>query len=108
MMTSFPLFAAALLLAAPAVAQSTTPMLTASALAVGTEAPTFKGQDVAGRPVELKQLLKKGPVVLYFYRGQWCPYCNKQLSQLQDSLAAAHGQGGAGSGGDARNAGQRG
>ncbi|SMB99468.1 alkyl hydroperoxide reductase/ Thiol specific antioxidant/ Mal allergen [Hymenobacter roseosalivarius DSM 11622] len=59
---------------------------TAAPLAAGSVAPAFKGKDAAGRPVELKQLLKKGPVVLYFYRGQWCPYCNKQLSQLQDSL----------------------
>ncbi|UOQ97270.1 AhpC/TSA family protein [Hymenobacter sp. 5317J-9] len=81
-------FTAALaLLASPALAQSSpTPALTASALAVGSVAPAFKGQDAAGRPVELRQLLKKGPVVLYFYRGQWCPYCNKELSQLQDSL----------------------
>ena len=86
MTTNFPLLAAGLLLAAPAVAQSMAPSLTASALAVGTEAPAFKAKDVAGHPVELRQLLKKGPVVLYFYRGQWCPYCNKQLSQLQDSL----------------------
>ncbi len=63
-----------------------TPARTAAPLAVGSVAPAFKGLDAAGRPVELQQLLKKGPVVLYFYRGQWCPYCNKQLSQLQDSL----------------------
>jgi peroxiredoxin len=78
--------AAVLLLAAPALAQTAAVPLTASALAVGTTAPAFKGQDAAGRPVVLRQLLKNGPVVLYFYRGQWCPYCNKQLSQLQDSL----------------------
>ncbi|AMR26759.1 hypothetical protein A0257_06300 [Hymenobacter psoromatis] len=85
MLKIFPL-AAALLLAGSAHAQTPATPLTASALAVGTVAPAFKGQDAAGRPVELRQLLKKGPVVLYFYRGQWCPYCNKQLSQLQDSL----------------------
>ena len=72
-----------LLLAGPALAQSP---LAASALAVGDKAPDFKGQDASGHPVELAKLLQKGPVVLYFYRGQWCPYCNKQLSQLQDSL----------------------
>lgn len=75
------------LLAVPTLAQQVpAPSLTASALAVGSIAPAFKGLDAAGRPVELRQLLKKGPVVLYFYRGQWCPYCNKELSQLQDSL----------------------
>ena len=75
-----------LLLASPAVAQTPAVPLTASALAVGETAPAFKGQDANGRPIELAKLLKKGPVVLYFYRGQWCPYCNKELSQLQDSL----------------------
>lgn len=60
--------------------------LTASALRVGDPAPAFRAQDANGQSVELRQLLKKGPVVLYFYRGQWCPFCNKQLSQLQDSL----------------------
>lgn len=82
-----------LLLAAPAAAQTAPAPLTASALAVGTTAPAFKGQDAAGRPVELKQLLKKGSVVLYFYRGQWCPFCNKELSQLQDSLQVLTGKG---------------
>ncbi|GAA3954959.1 peroxiredoxin-like family protein [Hymenobacter algoricola] len=78
---------AMLVLALPLASRAQqTPARTASPLAVGTVAPAFKGLDAAGRPVELKQLLKKGPVVLYFYRGQWCPYCSKQLSQLQDSL----------------------
>ncbi len=62
------------------------PTRIAAPLPVGSVAPDFNGMDAAGRPVELRQLLKKGPVVLYFYRGQWCPYCNQQLSQLQDSL----------------------
>jgi peroxiredoxin len=34
----------------------------------------------------LKDLRKKGPVVLVFYRGYWCPYCNKELKRLEDSL----------------------
>ncbi len=75
-----------LLLLASVAAQAQTTPLTASALKVGAVAPAFKAKDSQGRDVELKNLLKKGPVVLYFYRGQWCPYCNKQLSQLQDSL----------------------
>ncbi|MDQ2794169.1 MAG: AhpC/TSA family protein [Bacteroidota bacterium] len=91
-MNTLALVAGALLFAAPALAQMTAP-LTASALAVGDRAPAFKGTDAAGRPVELARLLKKGPVVLYFYRGQWCPYCSKELSQLQDSLAVLTRQG---------------
>ena len=80
-----PLAALAFALPVASYAQQT-PSRMATPLAVGSVAPAFKGLDAAGRPVELQQLLKKGPVVLYFYRGQWCPFCNKQLSQLQDSL----------------------
>lgn len=55
-------------------------------LFLNSKAPDFKAKDQSGNDVRLKDLLKKGPVVLVFYRGQWCPYCNKQLSRLQDSL----------------------
>ena len=78
------------LLACQAASAQTTPApapaLTATALAVGDAAPMFTAKDAQGHEQDLKKMLKKGPVVLYFYRGQWCPYCNKQLSQLQDSL----------------------
>ncbi|GAC1596183.1 MAG: hypothetical protein NVS3B8_09370 [Chitinophagaceae bacterium] len=37
--------------------------------------------------------MKKGPVVIVFYRGQWCPYCNRQLKALQDSLSLIKGKG---------------
>ena len=67
-------------------AQTPPPAFAATGLVVGETAPLFRAKDAAGREVNLQQLLKKGPVVLYFYRGQWCPFCNKQLSQLQDSL----------------------
>lgn len=56
-------------------------------LSIGAKAPIFTGKDQNGKPVNLQNLLKKGPVVLLFYRGQWCPYCNRQLSQMEDSLA---------------------
>ena len=39
-----------------------------------------------GNSVQLSELIKKGPVVVVFYRGQWCPYCNRQLKRLEDSL----------------------
>lgn len=55
-------------------------------LFIGSKAPDFKAKDQKGNEVRLKDLLKEGKVVLVFYRGQWCPYCNKQLSALQDSL----------------------
>jgi peroxiredoxin len=53
----------------------------------GEMAPDFIAKDQMGKSVSLKAQLKTGSVVLVFYRGQWCPYCNKQLSALQDSLS---------------------
>lgn len=56
-------------------------------LTAGTTAPTFTAKDNNGKTLNLKALLKThSAVVLMFYRGQWCPYCNKHLQQLQDSL----------------------
>jgi peroxiredoxin len=55
-------------------------------LFIASKAPDFKAKDQNGKEVRLKDLLKKGKVVLVFYRGQWCPYCNKALARLQDSL----------------------
>ncbi len=42
---------------------------------------------------DLKNELKKGSVVLVFYRGQWCPYCNRSLKQLEDSLSQIKSKG---------------
>ena len=56
-------------------------------LKVGTVAPHFNATDNNGQSFSLKKALKKGDVVIVFYRGQWCPYCNKELSNLNDSLS---------------------
>jgi peroxiredoxin len=56
-------------------------------LKVGDTAPDFQGMDQAGDRIRLIEKLEKGPVVLIFFRGSWCPYCNKHLSKLQDSLS---------------------
>jgi len=55
-------------------------------LFIGSKAPDFKAKDQNGNEIQLKDLLKKGKVVLVFYRGQWCPYCNRELSRIQDSI----------------------
>lgn len=55
-------------------------------LKAGDKAPLFSAVDQDGNKTDLKKLLKKGDVVLIFYRGQWCPFCNKQLIHLNDSL----------------------
>lgn len=55
-------------------------------LFINSKAPDFKGKDQLGNDIRLKDMLKEGPVVLVFYRGEWCPYCNKALKKLEDSL----------------------
>ena len=51
---------------------------------LGDKAPDFTLKDQNGKEVNLYQLLKKGPVVLSWYRGGWCPYCNMELKGLAD------------------------
>jgi len=53
---------------------------------VGDAAPGFALTDAKGETVKLSGLLAKGPVVLTWYRGGWCPYCNIALNALQKKL----------------------
>ena len=55
-------------------------------LDVGAVAPVFQAYDADNGIFVLKDALKEGHVVLIFYRGFWCPVCNKHLGSLQDSL----------------------
>ncbi|MFI8962381.1 peroxiredoxin-like family protein [Streptomyces sp. NPDC053493] len=57
------------------------------ALAVGDRAPRFTLASATGEAVSLDALLADGPVVLTFYRGAWCPYCNIALRSLQQHHA---------------------
>ena len=52
----------------------------------GDTAPLFRAEDQFGKQFDLKKELAKGPMVLFFYRGHWCKYCNRQLEELSDSL----------------------
>lgn len=56
------------------------------AILVGQPAPDFSLPNVQGNEVKLADLCAKGPVVVTFYRGDWCPYCNLQLRALQACL----------------------
>ena len=56
------------------------------ALKVGDAAPDFTLPNAEGQMVGLAALLEKGPVVLTWYRGGWCPYCNLALHAMQSSL----------------------
>jgi peroxiredoxin len=60
--------------------------LSASALREGDVAPDFSLPDARGHVVALKTLLDRGPVVISFYRGGWCPFCNLELRSLQRVL----------------------
>ena len=55
-------------------------------LMVGDIAPDFTAMNQFGDSVNLKEELKKGPVVLFFYRGYWCPKCSKHLQAIEDSI----------------------
>jgi len=55
-------------------------------LQVGETAPDFELPDADGRLVSLDQALAQGPVVIAFYRGGWCPFCNLALRGLQRAL----------------------
>jgi len=54
------------------------------ALGTGDIAVDFTLPNAKGEPVSSESLRKDGPLVLNFYRGIWCPYCNLELKALQD------------------------
>jgi len=58
----------------------------AKGLEVGSTAPDWSAKTADGEELQLDKLLAKGPVVMVFYRGQWCPVCNKHLSELEENL----------------------
>ncbi|WP_030338454.1 peroxiredoxin-like family protein [Streptomyces sp. NRRL S-1022] len=64
-----------------------------NALAVGAQAPRFDLPTATGQTLALDDLLADGPVVLTFYRGAWCPYCNIALRSLQQHHEAITARG---------------
>ncbi len=83
------LFFAVTLLTATAVAQDALKPHCGElgTLKVGDMAPAFTATDLNGKAIDLSEQLKTRQVVLAFYRGSWCPYCNKELSALQENLS---------------------
>jgi peroxiredoxin len=59
-------------------------------LRVGAKAPDFALPDARGRVVTLSSLLARGPAVVTFYRGGWCPFCDLQLRAYQGALTQIH------------------
>lgn len=60
--------------------------ITDNASNVGDKAPEFSLPNVKGGDTTLSELLESGPVVLSFYRGGWCPFCNLEFKALHDKL----------------------
>ncbi|WP_245868056.1 peroxiredoxin-like family protein [Labilibaculum filiforme] len=56
------------------------------ALNVGDKVPDFVLNNQMNKSVSLSEELENGPVVLIWYRGGWCPYCNITLHFLQEKL----------------------
>lgn len=63
------------------------------ALKVGDKAPDFELPNATGKTVKLSTLLKDGPVVVTWYRGAWCPYCNIALRGFQKVLPEIKAEG---------------
>ena len=58
-----------------------------SPLPIGGKAPDFIAKNSKGEEIRLSEELQKGPVVLIFYRGNWCKHCNSYMSNMEDSLS---------------------
>lgn len=55
-----------------------------NAVVAGQQAPDFELSDLYGQPLRLHDALRAGPVILVFFRGVWCPYCNLTLRAYQE------------------------
>jgi peroxiredoxin len=64
------------------------------ALKAGDCSPAFSLPNAHGRQIALVDLLAKGPIILNFYRGGWCPYCNLELKAYQALLSDIRAAGG--------------
>ncbi len=77
-----------------ASAQVTVDEAARSALKAGGRIPEFTLNDSMGKPVASRDLMKQGNLVIVFYRGAWCPFCNAYLNRLQKNLARIKESGG--------------
>jgi len=63
------------------------------ALKVGSAMPPFMLPNAVGRLIASDELLAKGPLVVTFFRGSWCPYCQRTLEALEEALPRIHAAG---------------
>lgn len=76
-----------------AVLLISTSLIAQEGIKVSEKAPLFKAKDQNGHLIDLAKELESHNVVLVFYRGQWCPHCNRHMSALQDSLSLINDKG---------------
>ncbi|WP_426440359.1 peroxiredoxin-like family protein [Bradyrhizobium genosp. P] len=63
------------------------------ALKAGQPAPSFRLKDSEGNVIDSAKLLAAGPLVVTFYRGVWCPYCNIELKALEEARSGIEARG---------------
>ena len=54
---------------------------------LGAIMPDFSLPNAKNEIIHSKEILKKGKMIIAFYRGSWCPYCNLELKALQENLS---------------------
>ncbi|BAP33300.1 alkyl hydroperoxide reductase [Chryseobacterium sp. StRB126] len=58
-----------------------------NSIQIGDQMPEFSLPNALGKIINSEDILKNGKMILAFYRGSWCPYCNLELKFLQDNLS---------------------
>jgi peroxiredoxin len=74
------------IIATAAIAASPDDPLKVKPLTVGTVAPAFAAREADGKPFRFEPGKLARPVMLIFYRGGWCPYCNAHLKDLRSTV----------------------
>jgi peroxiredoxin len=76
-----------------AVEALATSWLIETAAQAGAQAPAFRLRDAHGRAFSSREALRRGPMVLVFYRGRWCPYCTVDLRAIESASHDIRGLG---------------
>lgn len=65
-----------------------------NSIQIGDQIPEFSLSNALGKIINSGEILKNGKIILAFYRGSWCPYCNLELKFLQNNLPRIKQKGG--------------